>query len=346
MRTKLLSLCVCALGILALGACAAPTPTATPVAPTPTAVPPTSTPTLPTPTPRSLPQATIRLGNLDRTYLYYVPANLPRNAPLVFVLHMNHQDAEGIRRVTEYAFEMLADQNGFIVVYPNGYSRNWNDCRKYDSVRQVAPNLDDVDFIRVLNARFRADYDINSSRVFAVGLSIGGQMALRLALEIPDEFTAIAAVAAGLPSDSNTVCRASGKPISVLMMNGTSDSFVPYKGNPLVYLSSQASSEYFAKLNGQINPPNTTRLPDQDPSDPTSVDQTVWNDTGKPEVVLFTINGGGHAFPKGKFSTMTYLGNNVGQATGDLDGPAVVWEFFARQESPKSVGAEVPATKN
>ncbi len=312
--------------VIALGACAAPTPTV---------VPPTSTPTLPTPTPRSLPQATIRLGNLDRTYLYYVPANLPRNAPLIFVFHMNHQDAERIRSATEYAFEMLADQKGFIAVYPNGYSHNWNDCRKYDSVRQVAPNLDDVDFIRVLIARFRADYDINPSRVFAMGLSIGGQMALRLALELPDEITAVAAVAASLPSENNTVCRASGKPISVLMMNGTSDSFVPYQGNPLVYLSARASSEYFAKLNGQTSPPKTTRLPHRDPSDPTSVDRTVWNDAGKPEVVLVTVNGGGHTLPIAKFSTVSIMGVQLGQATGDLDGPAEIWEFFARQRPSK-----------
>ena len=137
MKTKLFyaGALVLALCVIALVACAAPTPTAPPVPPTPvpptaTAIPPTSAPTLPTPTPRPLPQAGIHVGNLDRTYLYYVPANLPRNAPLLFALHGWTQDAEGLRGWTGYEFEISADQNGFIVVYPNGYQQSWNVCLK------------------------------------------------------------------------------------------------------------------------------------------------------------------------------------------------------------------------
>jgi polyhydroxybutyrate depolymerase len=288
----------------------------------------------PTPTPRPLPQASIRVGDLDRTYLYYVPANLPRNAPLLFALHGYTQDAEGLRGWTGYEFEILADQNGFIVVYPNGYQQSWNVCLRAGPYPAKKQNVDDVGFIRALIAKFRADYGINPSQVFAMGMSDGGDMAYRLALEVPDEITAIAAIGANLPTDDNNGCHASGKPIPVLIMNGTSDSLNPYNGGNSMsgaLLSTQASAEYFAKLDGQTSPPKTTRLPHRDASDPTSVDRTVWNDAGKPEVVLYTINGGGHVFPLGKFSTVYYDGMNFGQTTGDLDAPVEIWEFFARQ---------------
>ena len=122
-------------------------------------------------------------------------------------------------------------------------------------------------------------------------------------------------------------------------MNGTGDPYQPYNGglhtvfgtqlSPV--LSTRASAEYFAKLNGQISPPKTTRLPHQNPSDPTSVDRTVWNDAGKPEVVLVTINEGGHLLPQSKCAWPA----NYGRTTFDVDGPAEIWEFFERQRPLK-----------
>ena len=180
METKLFSAGALALCVIALVACATPTPT--PVPPTPTAILPTSTPVPPTPTvipptpnlaPNvnailtltaptvvsgargALPQATIRVGDLDRTYLYYVPANLPRNAPLLLAFHGSSMNAALMRTWTGSEFESLAEQNGFIVVYPNGYQTNWNDCRKTSTFPAKKENIDDVGFVRALIAKFR-----------------------------------------------------------------------------------------------------------------------------------------------------------------------------------------------
>jgi hypothetical protein len=145
--------------------------------------------------------------------------------------------------------------------------------------------------------------------------------------------------------DDANDCRVSGKPIPVLIMNGTSDPIVPFGGgrsttSGATVRSTQATAEYFVKLNGQTSPPKTTRLPHRDPSDPTSVDRTIWNDAGKPEVVLVTVNGGGHTMPIAKFSTVSIMGLQLGLATGDLDGPAEIWDFFARQGSVQATKAE------
>ena len=347
MKTKLLLLCAFALCVIALVACAAPAPTATPVPPTPTAAsnvsailtataPQAQTGAPPAPTPSgSSERATIRVGDLDRNYLYYVPANLPRNAPLLFAFHGSSSDAAWLRTSTEYKFERLADQNGFIVVYPNGYWMSWNDCNQTGTQSAKTAKIDDVGFVRALIAKFKTDHGVNPSRVFATGVSNGGHFVYRLAFEIPDEITAIAAVVANVPTDDTFDCRVSGKSIPTLIINGTSDPRVPYEGGrtglSATVRSTQASAEYFVKLNGQTSLPKTTRLPHRDPSDPTSVDRTIWNDAGKPEVVLVTVNGGGHTLPKAKFSTVSIMGLQLGLATGDLDGPAEIWEFFARQ---------------
>lgn len=359
MKTRLFLICVL---VCVLSACAAPTPvpptatpilpTATPVPPTPppmptaTRVPPTPTLNLPTPTtasnvsatltttaPRVLPQATLRVGDLDRAALYYVPANLPRNAPLLLVFHGYGQDAEGIRSFTGYEFESLADQQGFIVVYPNGIQKSWNTCLK-TVLPAKKQNADDVGLVRALIAKFKSDYGVDTTRVFATGYSNGSCMTYRLAIELADAITAIAAVGTTLPAEDNFDCRPAEKAIPVLIMKGTSDPMFSYDGGKSGagnLLSTQATAEYFAKLNGQTSAPKTTRLTHLDSSDPTSADRIVWNDTGKPEVVLVRVNEGGHTIPHPR---LVYPAN-TGRINRDLNGLAEIWEFFARQRPLK-----------
>ena len=318
---------------------ATPVPPTQPPAPTPTSLAPDpfrSVPTaIPAPTPRAVSQGTIRVGDLDRTYLYYAPANLPRNAPLLFALHPTNGDATAMRSATVYEFESLADQNGFIVVYPQGIANSWNDCSKTATTSARTQKIDDVGFIRALIAKFHTDYGINTSRAFSMGWSGGASMSYRFALEIPDEITAIAAIGSSLPTEDNFDCRASGKPIPVLIMNGTGDPLLPCNGGFASVIgtvrSAQATAEYFTKLNGQTSPPKTTRLPHQDPSDPTSADRTIWNDAGKPEVVLVTINEGGHVIPQPKI----VFRSQWGRTNKDLNGLVEIWEFFARQPARK-----------
>ena len=117
-------------------------------------------------------------------------------------------------------------------------------------------------------------------------------------------------------------------------MNGTDDFLNPQNGGPSKFgnvRSFQESAEYFAELNGQTSPPKTTRLPHQDASDPTFVDRTVWNDGGKPEVVLIKIDGGGHVVPQSK----SPWPSDYGAVTRDFEGPVEIWDFFARQQPLK-----------
>src|SRR4051794_39175556 len=71
----------------------------------------------------------IRIGSLARSYLLYVPAKLAPGAPLVVVLHASRQTAANMRVSTGYGFDQQADAHGFVVVYPQGYKKNFNDCR-------------------------------------------------------------------------------------------------------------------------------------------------------------------------------------------------------------------------
>src|SRR5262245_53989465 len=249
----------------------------------------------------------IRVGGLDRTFLAYVPRNLPTNAPVVLVLHGAMQSAQMMRVSTGYEFERLADQHGFLVVYPNGYEEHWNDCRKQASYAARKRAVDDKGFLLALIEQFHSSHGIDRMRVFAMGYSNGGHLAYRLAFELPDRITAIAVVGANLPTEENCDCEKSGRPIPVIIMNGTRDPINPYHGgrvalfgfaNRGAVLSARESAEYFVRLNELDLQPEVSRLVPQGLSGSASVETLDWRAVGKPEVALVSIKGGGHVVPQ------------------------------------------------
>jgi polyhydroxybutyrate depolymerase len=179
--------------------------------------------------------------------------------------------------------------------------------------------------------------------VFVMGYSSGGHMAYRLALEMPERITAIAAVAANLPADNNCDCRQSRVFIPVLVMNGTADPINPDGGGKItlfgfgsrgIVLSSRNSAEYFARLDSQEGGPEISRLPSRDRLDHTSVEKLDWNTPGKPEVVLDSIRGGGHVVPQPNYKAPRFLG----RTTHVINGPEEIWDFFARQRPLAAAG--------
>ena len=181
----------------------------------------------------SVQRATIQVGRMNRSYLFYAPRDLPANPPLVFALHGATQNAGRMRVSTGFEFERLADAHGFIVIYPDGYRNHWNDCRKAASYAARTENINDEAFILALIERFHSTLNADQTRVFVMGYSNGGHMAYRLALEMPERITAIAAVAANMPTDDNCDCRKSGRPIPVMIMNGTKDPINPNGGGKI-----------------------------------------------------------------------------------------------------------------
>lgn len=61
-------------------------------------------------------------------------------ASLVFVLHGSGGNGKGIMRVTE-KLEAIAAKENILIVYPDGYKRFWNECRK---MAATPPNEEDI----------------------------------------------------------------------------------------------------------------------------------------------------------------------------------------------------------
>ena len=284
----------------------------------------------------------IEFGGLARSFLVYVPQRLPDPAPVVLVLHGSAGSAERMRSDTAWAFEELADRDGAVIVYPQGFEGTWNDCRAAGDYAAKQRGVDDVGFLRAVVARLDGDPALRGQRiapdeVFATGLSNGGHMALRLALEAPDFVAGIAAIAASLPAAGNLSCKLSGQPVPVLLIDGDADPISPYEGGDVWSLgpfnrrgavqSALATADYFRKLAGYADAPFEHRYPDADPADGTVASRRVWTAGDQPEVALITIHGGGHTIPH-PLKTMPRI---LGRTSHDVPAAEEIWRFFYRQ---------------
>jgi len=280
---------------------------------------------------------TLRVHDRDRSYLLYVPAQRAASTtppPLVVVLHGSRQTGKDMRRATGYAFDRLADEHGFVAVYPDAYRRRWNDCRAGGRYAARRLQIDDVSFVSALIDKLASDGLIDPTRVFMAGYSGGGQLAFRFALERPERVAGIAAFSANLPTPEYLICKGKGKPVPALLVNGTRDRINPFAGGKVsvfgfasrgMVRSAQASGEYFAGLAG-LATPERSRLAE---SPETWVEQWRWYEPDKTEVVLLAVHGGGHVVP-GPSAAFPRI---LGAVSRCIDGPRTVWEFFSRQKS-------------
>src|SRR5438105_5403117 len=172
----------------------------------------------------------VTVKGMQRSYVLYIPRNLPPGAPLLFMFHGSGGDGASTREVTGYRFDMLADQYKFVVAYPDGFETTWNDCRKASPQPARVMNIDDESFIEAMIARIAADYRINRKRVFAAGHSNGGQLTFRLAMERPQEFAGIAAISASIPTPDNLACSPGNTAMPAMVINVTADPINPFGG--------------------------------------------------------------------------------------------------------------------
>jgi polyhydroxybutyrate depolymerase len=287
-------------------------------------------------------QRQMKHGGLTRSFLLYQPPRVAADAPIVLVLHGSAASGERMRRATAAAFDVIADQEGALVVYPDGHLAHWNDCRTAAGNPAREAGVDDVGFLRALVSALSADPELAGDgtvtrAVFVFGLSNGGHMGLRLALEAPDFVAGVVAVAASLPAPGNNDCVPGGRPVPVLFINGDADPVSPYAGGTVRLLgpfgdrgdvlSSQASVEYFQQLAGYSEAPFEHRYPDEDPADGTVATRQVWAEPGRPEVALITIHGGGHTIPH----PTKQFPRILGPTSHDLSAAGEAFRFFRRQ---------------
>ncbi len=271
-----------------------------------------------------------------RTYQIHIPPLYAKrmHLPLVIVLHGGGGTGQNMQRyLTRGGFDALSDEEGFVVVYPDGVERHWNDGRKLDRYRAHREGVDDVGFISKLIDHQVANLRIDPRRVYVTGISNGGLMSYRLACQLTEKIAAIAAVTASLSEKLSATCTPSAN-VSVLIMNGTEDPLVPWDGGDIHFrrrtfgkvLSTQDTLKFWVERNRCSPSTPLVKAWDENQEDGTRVRRQVYGECGDDaEVVLYTIEGGGHTWPGGYQYLPEWV---IGKTSLEIDANETIWRFF------------------
>lgn len=267
-----------------------------------------------------------------REYLLYIPPSYSQSRPaaLLVVLHGRTSNAQRMADLT--GFNSRADENGFIVVYPQGMQKQWNYLHGIPGYKEF-PN--DPDFLLEVTTAIDSKYRIDKQRIYITGISNGGFMAQRLACYAPDKFAAFASVAAGGYAAMTSECVNNG-PVNMLYMHGTADSKVPWKGLAVtngdgvqqrVTLSITNSVKFWAGRNQCSAEVISEDIPPKGSSAGTRVKVLSSNNCAdNAEVILYAIIGGGHNWP----GTPGVIPPSIaGQVNMDIHASDVIWSFFS-----------------
>jgi polyhydroxybutyrate depolymerase len=272
----------------------------------------------------------IQSGGLERAFVLHVGKTIDptRPAALVVVLHGSGGNGKQMERAT--GFDKIADREGFIVAYPSGIGKHWNDGRRalrFDVVKDV----DDVQFLHDLVAAVEKNHKVDARRVFCTGMSNGGFMSNRAGVEASDLFAAIAPVS-GTLSVTYADRIKSKFAISVLVIHGSKDAIVPYRGGPIgadgpagECLGAPEIVAKWVRADQALQDAVSRLLPDTDPNDGCRVTESVH--AGPQATVEFlSIDGGIHAWPGG--------GSKRQGICHDIDGSEIIWGFFKAHPKP------------
>lgn len=157
----------------------------------------------------------------QRTALVHIPAGIPSGRRLALILALHGVGGNGPQMERYSGLSRVADQGGFIVAYPSSSGSFWNSAGE-------SRLPDDVRFISRLITDLEQTECVDPQRVFATGVSNGGEMVALAACQLSSTIAAIAPVAGGY--DGLRACRPA-RPVSVLDIHGTADQVVAYFGS-------------------------------------------------------------------------------------------------------------------
>lgn len=269
-----------------------------------------------------------------RNYRIHIPAGFQsdRTYPLVLVIHGAFSNAKEFEQVS--GFSALADEEDFIVAYPNGvglfgYLQHWNGGHCCGMAAEK--KLDDVGFLNTVIDDIKQQIAIKPDQIFLVGFSNGGMLGYRYASEFPDNLAAFASVSTSIGSsdsdrDWQWTLNPPKTPVPVLIAHGTADESIPYSGgkykesnSTLSFFSVEESVSFWRKANQCNERPDITLQKEG------AVTIQQWEDcSSNMSVRFYKLNDWNHRWP-GLHHTSLLPENNP---LKDYDLTGEIWKFF------------------
>ena len=270
--------------------------------------------------------SSIQHDGLTRDFVYYTPSNWNANQelPLLIVLHGLTQTGNGIMDITD--FNTIAEDNNFIVCYPDGINNSFN-----ANMNVTVSTADDLGFIESLFSYFEQNMNSDPLKRYLTGFSTGGFMCHKLACESSLCFAAIATVSGNMSDTVHTNCSPNNL-TSVLHIHGTADPVVSYFGSPTSGVPVDTTMEKWRNYLGCNITPTITAMPNNNLFDLSYPERYTYSSCGDYSLELIRITGGGHQWP----GIPTLVGG-LGNINMDFYSPQIIWEFLENKSCPSSV---------
>jgi polyhydroxybutyrate depolymerase len=283
---------------------------------------------------------TLTAGGFDREYILHIPPSYDGSDPVPLVLNLHGLGSHAREQMDYSELAGKADEEGFIVVAPQGTvtqfipSRHWN----FTTLEAFDDTPDDVAFIDALLDHLEEELCVDPARVYVAGMSNGAQMAVRLACDLAGRIAAISAIAgvyyppAFEQVDAEPDCNPSS-PVPVIAFHGTEDRVIQFEGGALGlalpfdtrHIETEVMPDW-AERNGCDQPSARDEVTDN-----VTVLRYQDCDAG---VELYVIESGRHEWP----GSSTGFGSPQADEVSAND---LMWEFFqgnqAEEEEPSSL---------
>ena len=184
---------------------------------------------------------TIEWEDTTRQYLEYVPASYDASTPtpVVFIFHGLGGNMYEVRENAD--FDRIADANGWITITPqalpdtftamdttitmNAWHSGVSAIVDGDTI-VASEGLDDTGLMMAILDTLANHYNIDQHNVFCTGVSMGGFMSNRMAIEHGDRIKAIASVCGTIGNEITSYTPVGH--VSAMHVHGTADSIVTY----------------------------------------------------------------------------------------------------------------------
>jgi polyhydroxybutyrate depolymerase len=243
---------------------------------------------------------TLDVGGKQRAYLLHAPPGHSGDRPVPLVIAMHFYPGSAAALQAMIGMDAKADQHGFLVAYPEGVNGGFN-------ALICCGAEDDVAFLKALTDHLITARRVDADRVYLAGISNGGDMSFRAAVEAAGVFAAIGVVSGGL----------SGAPAAA-------PDFVPKSPVSVVTIIGARDSYFDAFQTGLRNWQERLRCVPKSapPGGAATVRRSSARCADGSDVEVYVVTDMGHSWP--------------GAASGQLAAPDaplvatdIVWDFFA-----------------
>ena len=258
--------------------------------------------------------------NIERSYILYVPSSYDGANSVPLVLNLHGYSSNAGQQMIYSKFYEIADIEGFILIHPEGTINNLGE--QFWNIADFS-EIDDVGFLSALIDTVSGEYNINTNRVYAMGMSNGGFMSYQLACELSDKIAAIASVTGSMLADQIMSC-SPNRPVPVMQIHGTADQIVLYEGEPLSgIVSIDDVVSYWVSFNNCYSEAFLSIIPDNNTFDLSTVEHYVYDGgNNDSSVEFYKVINGGHTWPGAE---IPLFGNNTNQ---DFNASQEIWGFF------------------